>query len=98
VIATDVAGGNCGDGGKIGIAKLTIDQQIPGLTWMSTLDGNWKTPSVAGTAETYTIDLPQGKWYIIIRSIDDAGNISAWSVACVVDVDESGPRKVGDFR
>lgn len=93
-----------GDDGNTGTAtsydlRYATDSVTVAAWTNATQASGEPTPRVAGTIETYQLNLPNGTYWFAIRAKDEMGNQSAMSnIVSRVQVDAIAPAAIVDLR
>lgn len=95
-IATDTAGGSCGNVTS-GVSRVDVDAQVSGLSWRTTYDGNFISPSSAGTSETASINVSDGTYFLAMRAVDESQNVGPWTNIVRKQVDATEPAAIIGF-
>ena len=93
-----------GDDGSVGTAASYdlryASDSVTVANWTNATQASGEpTPRPAGTAETFQLTLPPGKYWFAIRARDEAGNQSGPSnIVSVTQADNISPAAIVDLR
>lgn len=76
--------------------RYTPDSSISWDAWIQVLGE--PTPKAIGLLDSYIMSLPEGIWFVAIKSRDAVGNWSPVSNIVHVEIDLTPPEAINDFR
>lgn len=76
--------------------RYTVDSSIVWDNWTQVLDE--PIPKAIGEIDNYTMSLPEGIWFVAIKSKDAVGNWSDISNIVHVEIDATPPVVITDFQ